>query len=650
MSTLYRLTHSRSRHGCTQCKAKRLKCDQRKPGCRRCEESGNQCPGYVFNLRWSAKNQLHQNSAGSSRGQKPSVTKGDQACLQPGAASGDQGLAGTSGPSSLSLLSLFPNFGDNSYLPSPTQPGASQYPSLGYELSDSQWGFQGYSPMEYPLALGEPLILDSGFADMPTGHAISEDWPDAETQQYAHSTSSSSRTSNQHINQDSGQMIQRFSTMPRELSNLPTALSDFFIKEVISLFCAWDSQSNFMRVVVEKAWQSSRVLYHTMQSMAAACLTSGFPELSATAAQERLLALQCLEEDLSSSSDHPEVELLSTVLLCHSATWHNPGNMSEERFQATRKLVRDRVATATGEDSKYVARFFQTSLDYWGMLLSFFTDMSTTDNPFIGPEEPANEPTLHPFAGISGQTVKMLADIGRLVYQYRRRVSAIKFVTEADLDFLKSQIREARILEKRLLPYRPLDTSRLQDMGDPRTTLAHLAKIDEAYQYVGLLQIYRVFPDLLAERYRPWDKEQILSPRPPSKIPSKAEMDSWMTSLALHTLDLVREIPFESRSRSIQPLIFVAISNELRRGPQDVASLGAVDDQARGLGQSIIEVARARSFIRSRLSAYAAVLPLRKVANVLELVTSIWSALDEGQSDVYWLDICTQKELSTLMG
>ncbi|KAJ4180205.1 hypothetical protein NW755_011893 [Fusarium falciforme] len=244
----------------------------------------------------------------------------------------------------------------------------------------------------------------------------------------------------------------------------------------------------------------------------------------------------------------------------------------------------------------------------------------------------------------------MLADIGRLVYQYRRRVSAIKFVTEADLDFFKSQIREARILEKRLLPYRPLDTSRLQDMGDPRTTLAHLAKIDEAYQYVGLLQIYRVFPDLLAERYRPWDKEHILSPRPPSKIPSKAEMDSWMTSLALHTLDLVREIPFESRSRSIQPLIFVAVSNELRRGPQDVASLGAADDQARGLGESIIEVARARNFIRSRLSAYAAVLPLRKVANVLELVTSTWSALDEGQSDVYWLDICTQKELSTLMG
>lgn len=504
--------------------------------------------------------------------------------------------------------------------------------------------------MDYPLALSEPFILDSSFADMPTSHAIGNDWPDADTQEYVPSSSSSSRVSNHHINQGSGQIIQRFSTLPRELSNLPTALSDFFIKEVISLFCAWDSQTNFMRVVVEKAWQSSGVLYHTMQSMAAACLSSGFPELSATAIQERLLALQCLEEDLSSSSDHPEVGLLSTVLLCHTACWHEPGNMSEERFQATQKLVRDRVATATGEDSRYIARFFQTSVDYWGMLLSFFTDTSATENPFIGPEEPSNETALHPFVGISGQTVKILADIGRLVYQYRCRVSAIKFVTEADLDFFKSQIREARILEKRLLPYRPLDTSRLQDMGDPRTTLAHLAKIDEAYQCVGLLQIYRVFPDLLAERYSPWDKEHILSPRSPSKTPSKAEMDSWMTSLALHTLDLVREIPFESRSRSIQPLIFVAVSNELRRGPQDVASLGAVDDQARGLGRSVIEVARARSFIRSRLSAYAAVLPLRKVANVLELVTSIWSALDEGQSDVYWLDICTQKQLSTLMG
>ncbi|RSL52728.1 hypothetical protein CEP53_007994 [Fusarium sp. AF-6] len=578
-------------------------------------------------------NQLHQNSAGSSRDQKPSITKGNQGPSDSAAVPGDQGFTATSGPSGLSLLSMFPNFGDDSYLPFPTQPDASQCPGLGYELLDSQWSFQGYNPTDCPLALDEPLILENGFADMPTSHTTSENWPDAETQQYVHNISSSSHTSNHYINEDSGQMIQRFSNLPRELSNLPTALSDFFIKEVISLFCAWDSQSNFMRVVVEKTWQSSRVLYHTMQSMAAACLTSGFPELSATAAQERLLALQCLEEDLSNSSDRPEVGLLSTVLLCHTATWNDPGNMSKERFRATQKLVRDRVATAAGEDSKYVARFFQTSVDYWGMLLSYFTDTSTTldSDPFIGPEEPADEPALHPFVGISDQTIKMLTDVGRLVFQYRRRVSAIKFITEADLDFFRSRIREAH-------------------MGDPKTTLAHLAKIDEAYQYVGLLQIYRVFPDLLAERYRPWDKEHILLVQPPSKIPSKAEMDSWLTCLALHTLDLVREIPFESRSRSIQSLIFVAVSNELRHGPLDASSLGAVDDQARGLGQSVIEVARARSFIRSRLSAYAAVLPLRKVANVLELVSSIWSALDEGQSDVYWLDICTQKELSTLMG
>lgn len=68
------------------------------------------------------------------------------------------------------------------------------------------------------------------------------------------------------------------------------------------------------------------------------------------------------------------------------------------------------------------------------------------------------------------------------------------------------------------------------------------------------------------------------------------------------------------------------------------------------MGQSIIELAQARNFVKSRLSAYTDVLPLRKVSNILELVTSIWSALDEGEPDVYWLDICTRKQLNTLIG
>ncbi|KAJ4245542.1 hypothetical protein NW762_014051 [Fusarium torreyae] len=654
MSTLYRPTHSKSRNGCTRCKAKRLRCDQRKPGCKRCEESGTQCPGYVLNLRWSAKNQLQQKSVSSIPSQKPSTGRTAETTS---ATVGD--TAAISESSDLSSLLLFPGVHDYDPLPFSTLLDPSYYPVFSGDIALPQWPFPGLGSSVDSAGLEKTNAWGGTFSEMPMSSqtsenpSIGEDWLYMETHHACNDLDMAD--SNGVLRQDTSQAIDTPLALPQELNNLPTALSDFFIKEVIPLYCAWDSQVNPMRVVAEKAWQSSKILFHTMQSMAAACLTSVLPELSATAIQERLLALRCLDETSSSSVDYPEARMLATVLLCHTASWHDPGNLAKDRFQMTRKLVLDWASTATETDSKSMSKFFQTAVDYWGMLLSFFTDISTItdptlESPIIGPREPADQLTLHPFVGISGQTVKTLTDVGNLVSQYRSRVSTVRFITEEDMDFFKDKIREARCLEKRLLAYKPVDTSKMQDTDDPRTPLTHLANIDDAYRCVGLLQIYRVFSDLLAERYNPWGTEEIFSARPPSKKPTKAEKDYWLTSLALYTLGLLRDIPFESRSRSIQPLILVAISNELRRVPQDVASLSVVDQQARELGQTAIELAQARNFIKSRLSAYADVLPLRKVGNILELVTSIWNSLDEGEADVYWLDICTRKQLHTLIG
>ncbi|CAJ2507554.1 Uu.00g087400.m01.CDS01 [Anthostomella pinea] len=41
-----RTPHVKARTGCTTCKNRRVKCDERKPHCARCEKSGNQCAGY----------------------------------------------------------------------------------------------------------------------------------------------------------------------------------------------------------------------------------------------------------------------------------------------------------------------------------------------------------------------------------------------------------------------------------------------------------------------------------------------------------------------------------------------------------------------------------------------------------------------------
>ncbi|KAM5356751.1 hypothetical protein ACJ41O_003397 [Fusarium nematophilum] len=401
------------------------------------------------------------------------------------------------------------------------------------------------------------------------------------------------------------------SILPRRIGNLPTALSDFFVREAIPLYCAWDSKLNFMRIVVENAWQSSEVLYHTMENMAAACLASSILELSWTAAQERVQALQCLEADSPPWTSNQEARLLATFLLGHTASWHDPRNLAKETFQATQKLVYERMATDEAKDAKPMARFFQAVMDYWEMLLSYVTAAScTTDQPyggpFIGPEEPpADQPFPTRLLGYPEQTARTLTDIGKLVFQYRKRASSIKFVTETDLDVFKNQIRDTRRLEKRLLAYKPADASKIQDIGDPTTQLGHLSNIGEACRCVALLQIYRVFSGLLVEYNNPWDNSDI----------------------------------------------FFAASNELRCGRQDVASLGWTDDRAREMGHNAIELARARSFVKARLSAYADVLLLRKIINILELVTHIWGgALDARELEVYWLDVCNQKQLGTLMG
>jgi hypothetical protein len=563
--------------------------------------------------------------------------------------------------STLDPLLLFPHFGDPSPMPFPAALSDSGFLGLEDDAAISQWPFPNLDSSQVVTIPDDPAFTDESPIDK-TGEwngqrtemsgrdrPLDMSWLRDEIQQSCTDLNTVSFSAEPYSTEVPGNYLSL--TPPRQLGNLPTALSDFFIREVIPLYCAWDSQTNLMRVVAESAWQSSKVLYHTMQSMSAACLTSVFPELSTTAIQERLIALQCLDEDEPSSAEYVEARLLATVLLCHTASWHDPGNLAKERYHLTQRRVLE-WSSAAGTQSKPMVKFFQTAVDYWGMLLSFFTDVSgiPDPNPLAGPSEPSNQSVLHPFVGMAGETVKTLTDVGNLVSQYRSRASSIRFITEDDMNFFKKKIREARCLEKRLLAYTPADTSKIQDTGDPRTTLGHLAKIDEAYRCVGLLQIYRVFSDLLAERYNPWDANHIYSARPPSKAPSKAEKDYWLTNLALYTLELLRDIPFESRSRCIQPLILVAISSELRRMPQDVTLLATADEESRHEGQSIIELAQARNFVKSRLSAYADVLPLRKVSNILELVTSIWSALDEGELDVYWLDICTRKQLNTLIG
>lgn len=442
-----------------------------------------------------------------------------------------------------------------------------------------------------------------------------------------------------------------FASPLMEIFNLPTALTDHFFGEVITLYCCWDSKSNVMRGIVEKMWQSSGALYHTIQSMAAACLSENFPHMALVARKEHGQAVEYIRSEFPSSTNKEDL-LLAHMLLGHTSSWLDPQDLATDAFRSSWSML----TKMEGSVHEKSISFFKDTMDYWAMLLVFLTDTQQLGDyrrgTWFGPTEPVQMIEPHPYSGVSRETVNMLTETGTLIFKYRKHMSKVKFLTEIDLDLFREALREARRLERNFIAYVPSELSQIKDPGDPNTPPRHLQLIDEAYRCTGLLQLYRVFPDLLNERYAPWDKTHILRTPAATKVPTAQERQVWLTNLALHVLDILKGIPFESRTRSVQPFIMVAVSSELGHDMHHVQSLhcdqrGECETQG---GADQIRVACARKFVSSRLAAYTHILPVRKTRVIFELLSSVWTALDNGERDVYWLDKAAEQNLGTMMG
>lgn len=478
-------------------------------------------------------------------------------------------------------------------------------------------------------------------------------------QAYEQSLSDSQSESTSHVPQQSvGQMFDsRRSISPmrqtRSVTNMPSVLCSYFFQEIIPLYCVWDSRSNWMRSVAETHWQNSAPLYHTMQSMAAACLAASFPQLGVVARGEHREAVCSLRrgEDQAAVEDSTA---LSGFLLGHTASWHSPRDLAVERFQSLRSTLQR--WTYSGQQQQLV-EFIDEAMGYWRMLLSFLTEDASLRSgrsvSIIGPTYNSDKILPHPFSGISGRIVDLVAETGVLVFQHRRFTSNLRYMRESDVNYFQKTLSKARWLEKELLSYTRGPPESILDPGDPRTKVLDFENIDEAYRCTALLQLYRVFPDLLADRYEPFNSEIFLLRSHATGSPTEQERETWLTKLSMYILSLLRQIAFESGTRCMQPFIFVAVSSELRLNHATSLSTPAYAtlnefDERPDAGQ--IEISRARQFILSRLAAYEHVFPLPKVREIVKLVNHIWSELDIGRSDVYWVDVAYNRNLGTMMG
>lgn len=698
----------RSRTGCKRCKERRFKCDEEKPDCGRCQAAGFPCPGYNQSLKWSTKHEVFNPTQRRAQSYKSELRT---PILQEDTA---VDIAGSLEAAQTKIL-----------------------PSLPILTAD---GLHHFSvPLQQPVPLdSEDAVYPSESFSTPAVHldTFSTQIPELPATPsgisfYGRPTDFDEATEIEEINPSGGLappatidmgfqteqalISSRHPLLPsptRGPSDFSSALVEYYFKETAGVFSCYDSNMNPFRTTVGNFWTISPALYRTLQSMAAACLVNENPYFKRLSRTLRTEAMSLL----FNTPDEDEKSLLALLMLGQSSSWFDPQDLGIPLFKTLKSRLNQREPIPEGQLTAVVGShgFFQEAMEYWEMLLSFVSSEIKSD-PMDGPWSSSHSNTRkvpHPWTGICRETQMLVNQVGQLVRSERIRARSTKFTWQHSIDESATSLQLARCLESRLRSLSEPQDEAIINPGDIETPIWHLQRIAEIYRRTGLINLYRVFPDLLLEQV---NQHQALNASSTMLSGSNsvsddwlglvedctpgtnAEADSmytWLTNYAIETIELLESIPATSRTRCLQPFMLVACACELRAPPledsrpfdltstgpsamntgdfpwlsppqlsfsdsfsafntsfertQDTGDPGLEVDES-SLAQAF-RVYHARRFVRGRLNLFMNVLPPRPTKTCLDLVEAVWNILDEGNEDVYWIDVMMDMGLHTTMG
>lgn len=663
-----------------------LKCDEAKPACGRCTRLGVKCPGYTQPLRWVTKHEVLERVIKETQSTNSSENQNGPSLQEPPSVS----------PSEVPVtIQDDPNSQAQQVAPFEDPPTSD----LDSRLNDDLWDSQFSDALQELDQLASPVPQLSTFDfEQAAGSSSYEPNHDGQADESprqgnlsneneislygAFSPSTFVRQSPVHPQRSASN--DRLSVLPpprRSLEDPSSTLVEYYFKEVAGLFSSYDSHMNPFRTTVSRLWSSSPAMCRTLQSMAAATLVDDFPQFGPVGLKLRQEAISMLEKQTVMD----DKSLLALLMLGQTASWHNPNDLGISFFNLLRKHI-NAIASGSHHGSLLSNRnnyqFFEEALVYWEMLLSYVADHNTLAPAKTGLQTTTDSILLqrvpHPWTGIARDTQFTVHEVGRLIRRERNRVRARRFTSQGDITQAQKAIQKARELEARLLNLSHPAETEIVNPGDDDTPVWHLLAMAEVYRYTGLIQLYRVFPDLLRSRLQRGDQSFNLSldNQSPFSVSSDASTNplagltdgvfsdsggsecdedaadlpesvrnEWLTRFALTAMARLKTIPLESRTRCLQPFLLVASSSELRLPPVD-------EDSSYGLNLSshAIEVSRTRKFILGRLGSFLHVLPPKPIHVCLQLVKEVWNRMDAGEPNVYWMDVMIDNGWETTMG
>lgn len=605
----------KSRGGCGRCKSQHLKCDEQRPVCGRCSRLGVACPGYSQALKWSTKHEVNA----PTPGQESQDEQNEQSSYTPQQDTFPE-----------LQNAVFLDWSDPSFsLDTLTTSGQDDFTPFAFASPD----FEAFSTSNEV-----PLIINN---------LLSEPEPTSTGMEL--STRQPPRNNSQSMLRSLGARMPRSAyQIQSSLQNQPYELLSYYFKVVPRVYSMFDSETNPFRAAVSNSFSHSLAVNLAAQSMAASFLVEIHPKFALIGAKLRREALDAVQKE-SGQDFHV---LLALMMSGPTGNWHQPKELGMTAHKALRGHLEAMVKTGNVDDSY---DFFHESMVHWEMYLSYAADpesLRPSQNLILPARYFPSKQTAHPWTGVAPETSALVGSIGRLVRSNRLRSLNQKFITQSHIERMAQDLATARQLEAQLLACQHPDPSDVVSTGDQATPTWHLTAIADLHRYLGLLQLYRVFPDLLSDRLAEDTALDILVPSTCERLATtQSKRNEWLTAFALEGLKLLESIPSESGTKDFQAFLLVAFASELvcetKSTPSDVTNQTSPFDETTITKE--LDVSIMRKFVLDRLHALLGAIPPKPIRVCLDIVKETWRKMDNGHQGVYWLDVVIQNGWETIL-
>ncbi|KAF2162133.1 hypothetical protein M409DRAFT_69344 [Zasmidium cellare ATCC 36951] len=610
----------KSRGGCSRCKQQHLKCDEQRPACGRCTRLGVTCPGYSQSLKWSTKHEVNTPTPGQDaqddEDEQPSYTTIQQDSLPQ------------------AETAAFLDWSDPSF-------------SLD-QLATSDQQQDDFTAFVFPGPTFE-AFSPSNQTSLDIDHLLSTAEHSATGMELSTTQRQPRRNNAQSMLRSLGARMPRSAyQVHRSLRDEPYELLSYYFKVVPQVYSMFDSERNPFRSAVSKSFGHSLAVNLAAQSMAASYLVEINPKFATIGAKLRQQALEAVQNE-GGQDFHV---ILALMMSGPTGNWHQPRELGLTAYKALREHLEAMIGSGTIDDSY---SFFQQAMVHWEMYLAYAADpeaIQPSQTLMLPAPYLASQQSAHPWTGVAPETSALVGSIGRLVRKNRLLCLNQQFVTQSHIQQMAQDLTTARALEAQLLACQHPDPEDVASTGDKSTPTWHLTAIADLHRYIGLLQLYRVFPDLLSDRLaQDSDVDALIAGSEP--VPAtQAQRNGWLTSFALEGLKLLESIPPESGTKDFQAFLLVALASELACETKPTSSMDIIN-QSSSLEDTLItkelDVNIMRKFVLDRLHALLGAIPPKPIRVCLDIVKETWRNIDNGQQNVYWLDVVIQNGWETIL-